>query len=137
MTPHQIELVQDSFVHVVPLSEETAAAFYERLFQIAPGVRRMFADDLTEQGRKLMLTLTVIVDGLDRIDQLLPIARELAVRHVRYGAREAHYDAVGMALLDTLKVGLGPRWTEELAAAWGAAYQLLAGAMIEAARKAA
>ena len=108
-----------------------------RLFAIAPKVRPLFKSDMTEQGRKLMMTLAAVVDGLERLDELLPIARELAVRHVRYGAQPAHYDAVGVALIATLRDRVGADWTPDAEAAWGEAYQLLADAMVEAARRAA
>lgn len=137
MDAAKIALIQDSFAAVIPVSDETAAAFYDRLFAAAPEVRPLFTTDMAAQGRKLMLTLTAIVDGLDRLDVLLPIARELAVRHVRYGAKPAHYDAVGAALIATLRTRVGPAWTDATEAAWGEAYQLLAGAMIDAARRAA
>ena len=36
MTPQEIGLVQQSFSKVAPISEQAAALFYGRLFQIAP-----------------------------------------------------------------------------------------------------
>jgi len=42
MTPRQIELVQNSFNLVVPTLESAAMAFYDRLFQLDPSLRRMF-----------------------------------------------------------------------------------------------
>ncbi len=42
MTPHQVELVQNSFNMVVPNLESAAMTFYDRLFQLDPSLRRMF-----------------------------------------------------------------------------------------------
>ncbi len=137
MDARQISLVQDSFVHVLPIPEQAAAAFYARLFELAPEVRPLFKSDMAEQGRKLLMTLSAIVDGLDHIDTLLPVARELAIRHVRYGAKPHHYAAVGSALIDTLRDLVGPAWTAETETAWAEAYSILSGAMIEAGRRAA
>lgn len=137
MDSRQIALVQDSFMHVVPVSEETACFFYERLFELAPQVRPLFKNDMTEQGRKLVLTLATVVNGLDRLDTIVPVARELAIRHVRYGVRAEYYDHVGVALLDTLRTKLGAMFDAETEAAWANAYQILAGVMIEAGRDAA
>ena len=53
MTPDQIKLVQQSFAKVAPISEQAAVLFYDRLFEIAPSVRAMFPNDMTEQRRKL------------------------------------------------------------------------------------
>ena len=50
MTPEQVKLVQDSFAKVVPIAGTAADLFYDRLFAIAPEVRPLFPDDLTEQG---------------------------------------------------------------------------------------
>lgn len=137
MTPHQIDLVQQSFGHVVPIPDQVAAHFYDRLFRLAPQVRPLFKNDMRAQGRKLVLTLATVVDGLDRLDAILPVARELAIRHVGYGVQPAHYDMVGAALIDTLRDMLGAEFDPETEAAWAEAYQIVAGAMIEAGRSAA
>lgn len=137
MTPQQIDLVQDSFAAVLPMPDRVAAAFYARLFALAPDTRPLFRHDMGEQGRKLVMTLAAVVDGLDAPETVLPVARELAVRHVRYGALDRHYDAVGAALLATLADAHGQGWTPALEAAWGAAYRFVSDAMRDAARRAA
>jgi hemoglobin-like flavoprotein len=130
MTPDQVKLVQDSFSKVAPISEQAAVLFYDRLFEVAPGVRTMFPDDMTEQRKKLMATLAVVVNGLTNLEAILPAASVLAKRHVSYGARPEHYPVVGGALLWTLEKGLGEAWTPETASAWTAAYGTLSGYMI-------
>jgi hemoglobin-like flavoprotein len=129
MTPAQIRLVQQSFAKVAPTADKAAELFYGRLFEIAPQVRKLFPDDLTEQRKKLMATLTIVVNGLDNMDSILPAAAALAKRHVA-----AHYSVVGDALLWTLEKGLGRSWTPDVAAAWASAYAALSGFMINAAR---
>ena len=130
MTPDQIKLVQQSFAKVAPISETAAVLFYDRLFDIAPKVRAMFPTDLTEQRRKLMATLAVVVGGLGNLESVLPAASALAKRHVSYGAKPEHYPVVGAALLWTLEKGLGDGWTPDVAEAWTAAYGTLSGFMI-------
>jgi nitric oxide dioxygenase len=138
MTPDQLKLVQDSFAKVAPISGKAAELFYGRLFEIAPQVRAMFPDDMSEQRKKLMATLTIVVQGLNNLDTILPAASALAKRHVSYGAEAAHYPVVGQALLWTLEQGLGPSWTPEVATAWTGAYTTLSEFMIsEAYEKAA
>lgn len=134
ITARQIDLVQDSFALVIPVSADAAAEFYRRLFESAPDTRPLFKNDMAEQGRKLFLTLATVVDALDRLDEVVPVARELAIRHVGYGVADRHYDVVGAALIETLRMGLGPRFDAETEAAWGAAYTILADTMVEAAR---
>jgi hemoglobin-like flavoprotein len=130
MTPDQIKLVQQSFAKVAPISEQAAELFYGRLFEIAPAVRAMFPNDMTEQRRKLMATLAIVVNGLSNLEMILPAASSLATRHVAYGAKPEHYPVVGAALLWTLEKGLGADWTPELAKAWTAAYTTLSEFMI-------
>ncbi|WP_315765473.1 MULTISPECIES: globin family protein [unclassified Bradyrhizobium] len=130
MTPSQITLVQDSFAKVAPISDQAAMIFYDRLFEVAPQVRALFPDDLTEQRKKLMATLAVVVNGLTNLEAILPAASALAIRHVDYGAKPEHYPVVVAALLWTLEKGLGDAWTPEVAGAWTAAYGTLSNYMI-------
>jgi nitric oxide dioxygenase len=130
MTPDQVTLVQQSFTKVAPISDQAAVIFYDRLFEIAPQVKAMFPSDLTEQRKKLMATLAVVVNGLSNLESILPAASALATRHVGYGAKAEHYPVVGSALLWTLEKGLDAAWTPEVAEAWTAAYGTLSGYMI-------
>ncbi|CCE03882.1 putative nitric oxide dioxygenase (NOD); flavohemoprotein [Bradyrhizobium sp. STM 3809] len=123
-------MVQESFAKVAPISDQAATIFYDRLFEVAPQVRAMFPDDLTEQRKKLMATLAVVVNGLTDLPAILPAASALAKRHVGYGATPEHYPVVGAALLWTLEKGLGAAWTPDVADAWTAAYGTLSGFMI-------
>ena len=130
MTPDDAFAVKRSFEAVKPIAPAAADLFYGRLFEIAPGVRGLFPDDMTEQKKKLMATLAVVVAGLDRLETILPAASALAKRHVSYGAKPEHYGPVGAALLYALEHGLGAAWTPELAAAWTRAYGTLSAYMI-------
>ncbi len=130
MTPVEIKLVQESFAKVTPIADQAAALFYGRLFEIAPQVKPLFRGDMTEQGGKLMATLAVVVNNLDKLGTILPAASGLAKRHVSYGVTADHYPIVGAALLWTLEQGLAAAWTPELASAWGAAYGTLSNFMI-------
>ena len=49
MLPEQVMLVQESFKKVQPIAMQAADLFYGRLFEIAPEVRKLFPEDLTEQ----------------------------------------------------------------------------------------
>jgi len=130
MTPEQVKLVQQSFSKIIPISEQAAVIFYDRLFEIAPQVKSMFPSDMAEQRGKLMATLSAVVNGLGNLSSILPAASALAKRHVAYGARAEHYPVVGAALLWTLEKGLGESWTPDVANAWKEAYGTLSGFMI-------
>jgi len=130
VTPIQVKLVQDSFAKVAPIAPQAATIFYDRLFEVAPSVRALFPDDLSEQKKKLMAMLAVVVNGLDKLETILPAASALAKRHVSYGAAPEHYTVVGRALLWTLEKGLGEAWNKDVAEAWTQAYTTLSGFMI-------
>ncbi len=133
MNPEQIALVQTSFAQVLPIADTAAALFYGLLFELDSSLKPLFRGDMQEQGRKLMTMLRVVVNGLHRLDQLVPAVQELGRRHARYGVQDAHYDTVGTALLATLQQGLGEAFTPDVAAAWATAYTLLAETMKAAA----
>ena len=130
MTPDQVQLVQQSFSKVVPIADQAAILFYDRLFEIAPQVKAMFPADMTEQRKKLIGMLAAVVNGLGDLPSILPAASALAKRHIAYGAKAEHYPVVGAALLWTLEKGLGADWTPDVAEAWTAAYGTLSGFMI-------
>ena len=129
MTPQQIELVQTSFKKVVPIAGTAADLFYDGLFEIAPDVRSLFPQDLSEQKTKLMGMLGTAVGSLHQLDTILPAVKELGKRHVGYGVKPEHYALVGGALLWTLEKGLGADFTPEVKTAWTETYTSLAGVM--------
>jgi nitric oxide dioxygenase len=132
MTPQQVALVRQSFAKVVPIREQAAALFYDRLFSIDESTRPLFRGDMKSQGAKLMAAIGAVVKSLDRIETMLDELRALARRHDRYGVREEHYASVGAALLWTLEQGLGADFTPDVLEAWATAYGLLSSAMIAA-----
>lgn len=132
ITPAQISRVRETFAVVAPRTDDLAMRFYGRLFNLAPETRGMFQGDMATQGRKLFQTLAAVIDGLDMLDQIVPLARALAIRHVGYGVQPRHYRIVGAALMDTLRGALGNAFDDETEAAWEAAYALLSEEMLAA-----
>lgn len=137
MTPDQVRLVQESFAKVAPIAGPAAAMFYDRLFTLDPAVRSLFAQaDMGVQGQKLMAALGEVVGALRAPETVLPEIRALGQRHAGYGVQPAHYATVGAALLWTLEQGLGAAFTPATREAWAAAYGVVSGTMMEAARAA-
>jgi len=133
MTPEQIDLIRSSWSKVVPIQETAAGLFYNKLFELDPAVKPLFKGDMGEQGRKLMMSLNVVVNGITNLDALLPAIQEMGKRHAGYGVQPRHYDTVGQAILWTLEQGLGTHFTPDTRAAWTTAYTTLANVMKEAA----
>jgi hemoglobin-like flavoprotein len=133
MTEDDKQLVRASWAKVMPISDKVAKLFYNRLFELDPSLKALFTSDMTEQGRKLMGMITVAVNGLDRLDEIIPAVRELGRRHSRYGVTDDHYDSVATALLWALERGLGDGFDEDTRNAWIKTYTLLSTTMKEAA----
>ena len=133
MTPQQQDLIRSSWVQVAPIADTAAVLFYDRLFELDPALRPLFAHtDMPAQRKVLMQTLTVVVKSIDRLDQLVPAVEAHGRRHAGYGVKPGDYATVGRALLDTLRTGLGEAFTPEVEAALTEAYTLLAGVMLAA-----
>jgi hemoglobin-like flavoprotein len=130
LSARQIELVQSTWQHVVPIADQAAALFYGKLFELDPSLKTLFAHtEMPEQQKKLMQMITVAVNGLDRLDQIVPAVQALGRGHVGYGVQNDHDATVGAALLWTLAQGLGESFTPEVQEAWTVTYTVLADTM--------
>ncbi len=126
------KLVQESWAKVVPISDKAAELFYGRLFELDPTLKFLFKSPIPTQGKLLMKALDGAVSGLDDLDALVPVVKELGARHAPYGVVETDYDTVGAAFLWTLEQGLGDGFTDEVKSAWTEVYGVLASVMKEA-----
>ena len=133
MNSEAVTLIQSSWAKVIPIQAQAAELFYGRLFELDPSLKALFRIDLVEQGDKLTSMITVVVNGLSRLEMLVPAVQALGKRHQTYGVKDAHYDTVGEALLWTLERGLGDGFTPDVKTAWASAYGLLATTMKTAA----
>ncbi len=131
MTERQIQLVQQSWTIVKPVSQQAGGIFYEKLFAAAPQLRHLFKQDISSQVEKLVTMLGYVVTRLNRLNEIIPEVEALGQRHQQYGAEPAHYDLVGSTLVATLKAGLADKWNDELLEAWVAAFGTLKAAMLK------
>src|SRR5262245_58108484 len=111
VTARQKALVEASWDKIRPTALQVAELFYDRLFELDPLLEDMFESELAEQGPRLMRAIGVVVGGLDDLDAMLPIAREIGRRHVNYGVRAGHYITFGKAWLWTLEQTLAEDFT--------------------------
>ena len=131
MTKEQIALVKKTwsiFRDIDPVL--IGDVFYSKLFLDMPHLKNLFHTSKEEQSKKLVEMLTVIIGRLDNLEELTEEIKQLAIRHVQYGVKEHHYNAIGTALLWTLQQGLGRDWNEEVKDAWATCFQILSTAMI-------
>lgn len=133
MTPQQVALVQESFEKIAAMGEPAWQSFYAELFALEPSLKQMFKGDISEQRKKLLAALALVMRALHAPATILAPLKSLAVKHVGYGVKPEHYTCMGHALLRTLNNALGDEFTPELRTAWAAAFQTLATIMKEAA----
>ncbi|MHC2332793.1 globin family protein [Bradyrhizobium sp. USDA 4454] len=135
MSPEHATIVKSTWSQVVPIADQAATLFYDRLFALDPSLRPMFANaDMKEQRKKLIGALAAVVNGLDNFDPIIPILENLGRTHKSYGVTDQHYETVGAALLWTLEQGLASAWTPSAKSAWAGAYQTVADVMRKAAK---
>ena len=132
MTPHQQNLIKESFGMVAPIAHQAAEIFYNRMFELDPSTKPLFAHtEMSDRYRTLMQTLTVVVKSIDNLEPLVPAVQTLGRRHGSYGVEPRHFEVAGRALLDTLAIGLGDAFTPECREAWIEAFGILSSVMIE------
>jgi len=133
LTARQKKLVRESMAAINEFPGAVVRLFYGRLFELAPQVRPLFKTEIGEQSRRLSEMLNMIVEALDRFDELRPVLADLGRRHVEYGARPEHYEVLRSALMWAFGNALGVQFDRETRAAWDALIGMVSAAMLAAA----
>jgi hemoglobin-like flavoprotein len=133
MNTSQAHLLRKSFSAVERQREVAALVFYQRLFELAPGVRPLFKTNILEQSQKLMDMLALALSLLERPDELTSELEQLGARHVRYGARPEHYATVRRALLDMFASMMADQFTPQMREAWAELLNFIEAAMLRGA----
>lgn len=110
-------------------------AMYKRLF-LNKEVEAMFdraAQDSGEQPRRLANAILAYAKNIDKLEALTAAVERMVQRHVETGVKAEHYPYVAEALLPAIRDVLGADVaTDEVLAAWGEAYWMLADILIGA-----
>ncbi|WP_051797008.1 globin domain-containing protein [Catenuloplanes japonicus] len=133
-TAEAMQIVQRTAGSVAARPVKLAEAFYGHLFQMAPGVRAMFPEDMTSQNEKLCRAL---LDGIRALVEPERYAGEmertlqrLGTHHARHlGVRPEHYPYVGHALVRAVG-DVSDDWTSSTSAAWIWVYDWMAAHML-------
>ena len=129
-----VTALETSFDLVAPRGDELMDVFYARLFEAAPAAQPLFAHvDLNKQKTMLLGALVLLRKSLRNLAPIAPKLRDMGARHVAYGARPEHYPVVGAVLIAAMAEVAGSQWRPEYAQAWGEAYELVQGLMLEGA----
>ena len=114
---------------------EITTAMYARLF-LNDEVKAMFdeaAQSSGEQPRRLAAAILAYARNIDKQQNLGPAVQRMVARHVETGVKAQHYPIVAEALLPAIRDVLGAEVaTDEVLAAWGEAYWMLADLLIAA-----
>lgn len=134
MDDRTISLVRTTFKAVAAIDGGPAKltrSFYAILFARNPAVRDLFPASMDSQRDKLVTAIAYAVEQLENLDRLLPFLAQLGRDHRKYEIGEAHYAAVGDALISALEQFAGNEiWTDEVDAAWREAIAVIAGTMM-------
>ncbi|ABD24597.1 globin [Novosphingobium aromaticivorans DSM 12444] len=118
---------------------DITTAMYKRLFQ-NDEVKAMFdqaAQDSGEQPRRLAGAILAYAKNIDKLENLGSAVQRMVQRHVDTGVKAEHYPYVAEALLPAIRDVLGAEVaTDEVLAAWGEAYWMLADILIAAEKQA-
>jgi nitric oxide dioxygenase len=124
----------------VPLLETGGEAlithFYKVMLAEYPEVRPLFNQAHQASGdqpRALATGVLMYARNIERLQALAPLATQIVNKHVSLQVLPEHYPIVGTCLLRAIREVLGPEVaTDEVIAAWAAAYQQLADMLIQA-----
>ena len=129
-----LDALETSFDLVAPRGEELMEIFYVLLFAAAPAVQPLFSgSDIKRQQAMLLSALVLLRKSLRDLDRVVPTLKNLGARHVAYGAEPEHYPVVGEVLIGAMATVAGEAWEPRYAEAWGEAFGVVAGAMLEGA----
>ncbi len=133
LSDDEIDLIRASYVQASHDLQRAGEIFYAQLFEIDPAAESLFVADVDKQAGKLMSTLGLVVSQLQNWQALEPVVEDLAMRHLAYGVKAAHYDAVGEALHAMFDALLDRDYCARTRRAWDHAYRDLSETMINAA----
>ena len=128
-----IASIRDTFAIVAAAGDEPASYFYARLFVRHPRLRSMFPPAMNEQRDRLFRALNRMVESLSSPEDLVRYLSQLGRDHRKYSVEPAMYEAVGEALIATLRAYAGPAFTQDAEKAWVQAYRAASALMMRAA----
>ncbi|GAA0865547.1 hypothetical protein GCM10009115_24550 [Sphingopyxis soli] len=134
-SPHAMTIVKSTAPALEKHGVEITTAMYARLFR-DPAIEALFdkaAQSSGEQPRRLAGAILAYARNIDKLANLRPAVSRMVARHVETGVKAEHYPYVAEALLPAIRDVLGPDVaTDEVLAAWGEAYWMLADILIAA-----
>jgi len=132
MTPDAIKALKASYAAVTATQRQLAARFYQELFSVAPNLRPLFPQDLTDLQGHFEAALGLVIRNLDEMETLRAPLRDLGAQHVHWGARPEDYVIARNALVTAIGA-LSPDWNATLEVYWRDAITAIVVPMLEGA----
>jgi hemoglobin-like flavoprotein len=129
MTAQQVRLVRETLDALREDAEPFALLFYGKLFELDPGSRRLFHNDLAVQGRKVLDMLTSVAESLDNFEPMRARLAELGRKHAEFGVRPEQYKTLTTAMLWAVAQALGAGFDATTRDAWRLAINAICAAM--------
>jgi nitric oxide dioxygenase len=129
-----ISVVKATAAAVAPQAEAITQRFYTLMFTGNPEVLAFFNQAHLHSGgqqRALAGAICAYAANIDNLAALGPAVELIAQKHCSLHIQPEHYPIVGKHLLAAIKDVLGDAASEEVLAAWGEAYGLLAKVFID------
>lgn len=138
ITPENMAIVKATAPAIQEHGLQITTRMYERLFE-NKDVESMFdkaAQASGEQPKRLAGAILAYAKNIDNLGALTAAVEKMVSRHVETGVKAEHYPLVADALLPAIRDVLGAEVaSDEILAAWGEAYWMLADILIDAEAK--
>jgi hemoglobin-like flavoprotein len=139
MTPAQIRTIRASFTRVEQDLPTLARRFYLALPVALPDLRAPVGGDTAAHEETFVKALdelmhqrsAIALPALGGGTAAMPAMAELGRRHVAIGVRSEHFPVMRLLLMALLREAMGAGFTEGAQAAWDAAFDALAKAMLD------
>lgn len=129
-TDTQLAMIRETFDALSADPAVSSQFFYEQLFRLDPTLRPLFREDIGDQGMRFMSTLSVIVDTLDKPEEIEDRYADLGRGHRALGVKTSGFATMEEALIETLGHFLGDAFTPPVEDAWRCAMRDISSEII-------
>ena len=99
--------------------------FYANLFKISPELEKLFESiGIIMQGQMVLQAIGIMLENINRPEDLKVIFKGLGKRHVLYGVLPEHFDLIPKAFILTAKDFLGDKIGEDQVRDWETLFSL-------------
>ncbi|UHA73994.1 NO-inducible flavohemoprotein [Paenibacillus sp. 481] len=133
LSQQTIEIVKSTAPVLAEHGQHITKRFYEMLFTNHPELLNIFNHMNQREGRQsaaLANAVYAAAVNIDRLETIIPVVKQIGHKHRALNVKPEHYPIVGNYLLLAIKDVLGEAATDDIIAAWGEAYGVIANAFI-------